>query len=92
MSRKSTETLSPAFYDICLNGKFIRDEESSEMLDIIFNSFIIDNANFFGWGGLYDSINSALTSGKPVASTIEKATEKTEKAIQKSIDKIMENG
>ena len=35
MAAKSKYTLQKAYYDICLEGKFMRDEESSAMLDII---------------------------------------------------------
>ena len=38
----SSETVIPAYYDIVLHGKVVRDEESREMLDIIFDSRVVD--------------------------------------------------
>lgn len=38
----SSETVIPAYYDTVLYGKVIRDEESREMLDIIFDSRVVD--------------------------------------------------
>ena len=38
----SSETVIPAYYDTVLHGKVVRDEESREMLDIIFNSRVVD--------------------------------------------------
>ena len=55
MSAESMNTLTPAFYDICLNGKYLRDEESSEMLDIILESYVVEFSDIFGlsiYGGL----------------------------------------
>ena len=34
----SQDTIVPAFYDVTLNGKVIRDTESGPMLDIIFDT------------------------------------------------------
>ena len=45
LCRKSHETLQPAFYDKALKGKYTRDEESLEMLDLIRSSLTFD----FGW-------------------------------------------
>jgi hypothetical protein len=36
------ELLTPAFYDLTLVGKTIRDDESEEMLDIIFSTHVFD--------------------------------------------------
>jgi len=36
LAAESVSTVTKAFYDVCLNGKYLRDEESSEMLDIAF--------------------------------------------------------
>ena len=43
---ESVSTVSPAFYDVCLNGKVVRDEESKDMLDIIFASKSFDIGYF----------------------------------------------
>jgi len=42
MSAESAKSVVPAYYDIALQGKITRDEESSEMLDIIFDNRVFD--------------------------------------------------
>ena len=49
---KSMELVTPAFYDVTLTGKTIRDEDSAEMLEIIYGSKIYDIGYFFQWGNL----------------------------------------
>ncbi len=39
---ESRKSVVPAYYDISLQGKFTRDEESVEMLDIIFDTRVFD--------------------------------------------------
>ncbi len=48
MSAESVDTLTKAYYDICVTGKSVRDEESVEMLDIIFRNYMIDYADLLG--------------------------------------------
>lgn len=51
MCRESSDTVATAFYDIALQGKYARDEESLEMIGIIRDSLTFD----VGW------INSVIT-------------------------------
>ena len=52
LSCESMYVLTPAFYDITLEGKAIRDEESSEMLDLIFANRVFELGHYFNWGSL----------------------------------------
>lgn len=45
MCRKSTDTVSAAFYDVALKSKYSRDEDTARMIDLIRNSLSFD----FGW-------------------------------------------
>ena len=63
LAAESYRTLTPAFYDVALESKFTRDEESYEMLDIILRSRIYDILywgqwdKFRNWGsGLVSSL------------------------------------
>lgn len=38
----SAETVIPAYYDVTLDGKLARDEDSVAMLDLLFDSFVYD--------------------------------------------------
>lgn len=90
MAQGSVDTLTPAFYDICLNGKYIRDEESSAMLDIIFACCRTESAETFGWGGLYGSLTTAISRGT-IASTVQSGAKATEAAMQKTIESILQS-
>ena len=52
ISAESRYTVIPAYYDIQLQGKFVRDEESREMLGIIFNSTVWDPGLVYSWFGV----------------------------------------
>ena len=62
---ESVSTVSPAFYDVCLNGKVVRDEESKAMLDIIFASKSFD----IGYFSNIASFRSMLTNLEKSGST-----------------------
>ena len=87
MAQGSLDTLTPAFYDICLNGKYIRDEESSAMLDIIFACVRVENAEAYGWGSLYGSLNTAISKGT-TASAIQSGSASAETAIAKTMESL----
>lgn len=91
MAFESVNTLTPAFYDICLNGKYIRDMESSEMLDIIFDSYVMENAEMYGWGSLMWMIQDSLKQGKDVVSIIEANKTPAITALDKSITSLNDN-
>lgn len=44
------EKLTPAYYEKTLQGKYVRDAESSEMLDIIFDSLLYDVGIYYNVG------------------------------------------
>lgn len=50
MSAISTD-VKDKYYDVLLKGRRIVDEDSSEMLDIIFNNRVYDLGVIYGWGG-----------------------------------------
>jgi len=83
----SGTTLMPAFYDLCLTSKVLRDNESEGMLDIIFNSKVYDIGYIYGIGSLPTMISSIVSSGKTdFMSTFEKAQGAIDKALTKFID------
>lgn len=47
LAYKSASLLMPAFYDLCLTSKILRDDDSEEMLDIIFKNKIYDIGYLF---------------------------------------------
>jgi hypothetical protein len=91
MAYESKYTLQPAYYEVVLNNKIARDEESSKMLDIIFNNRTYDIGDVFDFGGLgYDVIFMSMTYDRNIVSKYEKKEANAIKAINKLVDKIQE--
>jgi hypothetical protein len=86
LSAESYYTLTPAYYDITLKTKLARDDESGEMLDIIFGNRTFELTETMNWGGLWDIMND-LT--KKNSSDISSAYSKKEKAALAAIDKVV---
>jgi len=84
----SNETIMPAYYKISLEGKFTRDEDSIEMLDIIRNGRTFDLAVLYNWGGFFNSIITYGTGkeGTNPISVFEKNRGKVETAIAQTVD------
>ena len=57
----STHTLKSTFYNIVLHGIVIRDEESRDMLDIIFANRVFGIIFFNNWSGIGDIFTTLLT-------------------------------
>ena len=86
MSAESRYTLQPAYYDVVLQRKFARDEESYEMLDIIFGSRTYDIGAVYSFGSIFtDFISLCTKSNRDVVSYYDKKIG----AMQKAIDKVI---
>ncbi|MCD7776271.1 MAG: hypothetical protein LUH54_02740 [Firmicutes bacterium] len=79
------EYLTPAYYDTQLQSRFTRDEESAEMLDIIFEYRSYDLGVFFDWGSAYTSLKSSTANPSSLYASLSKSINK---AIEKSLDKL----
>jgi len=87
LAYESGTTLMPAFYDLCLTSKVLRDNESEGMLDIIFNNKVYDIGYIYGIGTLPTILNSLASSKKTdFVSQFEKNQGAIEKALEKFID------
>ena len=87
LAAESRYTVRPAYYDISLKTKHSRDDESSEMLDIIFSTRSYDYGWYYKFGNydvgildLYRKYNKDFTS------MYEKSLPKAEKDINKIND------
>ena len=87
MAEVSKYTLTPAYYDVALKGKYIRDEESAEMLDIILAQRAYDLGMIFNWGSMFSTITSFATASN---TDFASAYAKKESATQKAIDQFIE--
>jgi hypothetical protein len=87
LSAESRYTLQPAYYEVTLTRKFARDEESEEMLDVIFGSRTYDIGAVYSFGNVFlDFINLASTENRNVASYYEKQETKMQSAIDKLVE------
>ena len=83
--------IKPAYYDLCLMRKYTRDDDSNEMLDIIFKSTTYDLGLYANFGNISSSVRSMLEKGtNDYVSTYEKIEAKVTTAIEKFITNIEE--
>ena len=89
---ESVETLTRAYYDITLKGKHARDDESTEMLDLIFSTRVIDQGMLFNWAGVQDFFQGFSQKKQlDFTSQYEKAEPRWQTAMEKTVDAIEEN-
>ena len=54
IAKESKKLVTPAYYDVQLKYRDSRDDESGEMLDLIFATRTFDVADAYNWGGIRD--------------------------------------
>ena len=87
----STDTVLAAYYDITLKSKYSRDEESSKMVDIIFDTTTYDCSTVYGLGNVKTNIYTmASENNKDLASFYNKQKKALGKVIEKMMDKLSE--
>jgi len=92
MAYHGMKIIKPAYYEVCLQRKYSRDEESSDMLDIIFSSTVYDLGTVYNIGGYPNAFENDIQKNKiNVASTYEKLAGKIDKDIIKLIDNFESN-
>jgi hypothetical protein len=52
IAKESKRLVTPAYYDVQLKYRDSRDDESGEMLDLIFATRTFDVADAYNWGGI----------------------------------------
>jgi len=87
LNAESAKTVVPAYYDISLKTKYARDEESSQMLDLIFNNRIYDLGDTYWSSILRDGmfLNMFKKNDRDLASQLEAVEPK----INAEIDKVV---
>lgn len=87
LAAESMYTLTPAYYTVALERKYMRDEESRAMLDIILSSRIVDLDIIFNWGGSYDMFEQVTQKkSRDFTSEFEKIKGKAESEIAKTVE------
>ena len=97
MTELSAETyysMTPQIYDIVVKTKNVRDDQSADMADLVIRNHIYDMAyanmgTFTTYSVFY---RDALAGNKPeISSILAKAETREQKALDKLIDKYLEN-
>ena len=85
---ESRYTLQPAYYDINLRGKYARDTESEQMLDIILENTAHDIGYVYNFGGfamsalLYNGMNKKSDYASPFAAALPKMEKEIAKVVE----------
>ncbi|MBR5871618.1 MAG: hypothetical protein IKZ09_11350 [Clostridia bacterium] len=86
LAAESHYTVIPEYYNINLQGKISRDEDSREMLDLIFSNRHYDLGEIYDPGSIANTlIYMTMTYKRDVAST----WAKKEKSINKNLEKLI---
>jgi len=92
MACESYYTVKPAYFDKQLIGTYIHDEESVEMLEIIFGSRLFDVGAFYQIGGYTTNLMSFFLNRRTdFASFCEQSRKVAESAIGRINDSIKKN-
>ncbi|MBQ3934539.1 MAG: hypothetical protein II715_01870 [Clostridia bacterium] len=84
----SRELVTPEYYERTLkNKRFLDDDDSPRILDIIFSNRLVDISVAFNWDDCIQYYNQTIWNGSPeLASTLESKIPAFNAAMQKTID------
>ena len=82
----SAKIVIPAYYDLALKTKFARDDESSQMLDLILSTAVIDLGDTILCSDIRDGFMKPMFEKND--RNLSSKVESTERVIQKFIEKI----
>ena len=85
MDYESHNTVRHAYYDITITNKTIRDEESAQMLDLIFSTRMYDLGFIFNWGNIGYLLRTVYPDAGTFTSKYEKAAPSAQAAMDKTI-------
>ena len=87
------QEISPVYLDTLVMVKSVRDEDSAEMLQLIFDSQVFDVGYFFNWGNtLNEAMNLLNTRSSNIVSKLESISKKAAKDVQATIDAFTAEG
>ena len=90
MGYYSQKYVMPAYYDVTVTNKFLRDDDSAEMLDIILKNRVFDIEALYRWGDTTALFMNIAASGKPdtIVSQLESIKDKANSEIQKTLSEL----
>jgi hypothetical protein len=88
MAYQSKRMVLPVYFEKAINGKYLRDEESIEMVDYIMESRVMDYGVIGNYGNLAGELQINICKGSADFSSL---YEKNKEKITGEIEKIMDN-
>lgn len=82
LAYQGQKLLTPAYYEQTLIGQYTRDEESADMLDIIFATRVYDVGVYYNIGAYKESIINLYTSRSSLASLYDASLSPAEKKLE----------
>ena len=93
LAAHSTATVRDVYMNQTLDFKYIQDQESQEMLDIILSTGTFEIASVYDWGGIAGQVMTLLNAGKTtLASTSAKLEKRIVSAMEKTVATFAEVG
>jgi hypothetical protein len=87
LAEASTDTLKRAYYDLNLTQKFVRDEDSVEMIELAMQGTIFDIGNIFNLGSITEIVHNAINRRDNFfASAFEASYDRAAANLQRFID------
>ena len=87
MASEGYRTLMPAYYETALKTKYVSDEDSVQMLDLVIDSLRVDSGFLFvdGTGGFHQNMRTWIGNGN---NNISSALAAIDRVIGKQLDKL----
>ena len=87
MAAEGHRTIMPAYYDVTIAGKLVRDVESIDMLDIAFSTRMYDLGVVFNWGNMREQLTTMGSRGDTnIASMIERRGDIMQTALNRALE------
>ena len=88
MCYEARDTVRRAYFDITITNKTIRDEESAEMLDLIFSTRIYDLGFIFNWNNIGYMLETVYPDAGRFVSRYEALEAKAQTQMEKTIEEV----
>lgn len=84
----ASSALTDTYFNVCLNSKFTRDQESFEMIKLAMENIVLDTAFIYNFGNIGTTLNNSVLQGAPFASSYKTV----EKVAGRTIEKFVNGG
>ncbi len=89
MAADSKNNLTPAYFEVCLTDKYVRDPDSAEMLSLVMESAVLDLGEVYQWNKIASTISDAINEGSAISSTVAAKETAVNTSIEKTVKAIL---